>query len=260
MSGIVTRRNVHEIDKTLSKIQSIIDFRKIKEGHKVQLLLNSPTTREIIKETLNIKEIPNWDESKEHIMSIYEDKKKLDLFIDKMVYSTNGVTLSKRLEFTENILLENLDFFNEQKKLNILDIGVGATHSEKLKAVTTIELAVALSKIFTQVKVFGGDIRISEFEEIKSENVIVNLFPFDIFEPDKYMREFNEKNGFKHFDIVRCSNLLGHFKEEKRQIIINNLLNLTNNKALILFNTDYENIYHLFVKENNEIETKLIYL
>lgn len=249
----------HEMDKKFQEIQSIIDYRKIKEGHKVQLLLDSSTTREIIKEILQLKEVPTREESKIHIMLFCDNAKLFDLFIDKMVHATNGITVSKRLEFTERAIIENLDILDKSKELTILDIGVGATHSQKLKAITTIELAIALSKIIPNVNVFGGDVRINEFEQITNENVKVNLFPLDIFEPKVYMNEFNKKYGFEHFDIIRCSNLLGHFKEEKRQIIVKNFRNLAKNNSLILFNNEYELRYTLFVNYNGQTETKLIY-
>jgi chemotaxis methyl-accepting protein methylase len=102
---------------------------------------------------------------------------------------------------------------------------------------------------------YGGDVRINEFEKFNG----INLFPLDVLNVKESLTNFHKEYGFNKFDVIRCSNLLGHFKKEKREIIKNNLIEIGNEKALILFNTDYENIYTLYIKRKNEIKTKFIY-
>jgi len=237
----------------LKEIQTVIDDRKRAFGYEVKLLIEDPVSSEIVRDILNLRELPNSERSIEKILSF--DNGLLDKYIDRMVNSTNVMTFSGRLKNTERVLIEKIDFF-EDKKINILDIGVGGTHHKNVRAITSLELANTLTLKNVNCVLYGGDIRINQIEEINNKII---LFPLDIFNPDEYVKKIYEKYNFQGFDIIRCSNLLGHFKNYKRQIIIENFMKLASDKALLIFNTRDENVYTLFIKNNENIETELIY-
>jgi len=248
------KRNIHQMDVKLREIEESINHKKKTKGYQVGISIDDKSTRTVVKKILNLNFIPNREETKEYIMDISEDKEKFQKFMDEMVYLTNEYTFPKRLEITEKTILENLTIFKENP-IKILDVGVGATHSEHLKAITTIELFNRLNQEKINFEMYGGDVRINEFEKFNG----INLFQLDVLNVKESLTNFHKEYGFNKFDVIRCSNLLGHFKKEKREIIKNNLIEISNEKALILFNTDYENIYTLYIKRKNEIKTKFIY-
>ncbi|MCX8205813.1 MAG: hypothetical protein N3H30_01130 [Candidatus Micrarchaeota archaeon] len=230
--------------KRLIGIQKIIDDAKRKAGHVVQLPLYMDTTREIVRDVLGLEMMPaRGIETERLILLIEQDPKLFGNFVDVMVQATNGLTRPGRLAITEKAIAERLGIFLKRGPFHVLDVGVGATDSEEMKAVTTIELAGFLACRAHNVTVFGGDIRLKSFEETQMWGARVVLFPFDLFNPMVYLEALYNKHGFDTFDIIRCSNLLGHFSEERRKEALPILRVLARNTSLLIYNDDYENTY-----------------
>ncbi|MEM0438135.1 MAG: hypothetical protein QXU54_02440 [Candidatus Micrarchaeia archaeon] len=250
--------NSDEILRLLD-IQKAINDIKRRQGHVVGLELGMDPTREIVRTVLKLESLPaRGIETDRLILLIAQDPQMLEQFIEMMVKATNVITAPGRLAFTEKIIGERLGIFIKRGPFNVLDIGVGATDSEEMRAVTTIELAGFLACRAHHVTVFGGDIRLTNFEETQMWGARVVLFPFDLLNPMPYLEELYEKYGCDTFDIVRCSNLLGHFAQKKRDEALPILRALTRSTSLLIYNDDYEYVHTVETRIYGEVSTEVV--
>jgi 2-polyprenyl-3-methyl-5-hydroxy-6-metoxy-1,4-benzoquinol methylase len=254
------KRDIHQTSIKLREIQDKINDEKTKRGYGQSIDCEEDTIRKIVKEILKLNENPGRLEVREYLMDIYENKELFERFMREVIKGTSEWTEPKRLKMTEIAIIENLNLLEKKKeKVKILDVGIGGSYSEELKAITTIELSEKLNEEKINFEMYGGDIIINEIELFEKYDEKINLFHLDVFKVKESMIKFHKEFGFNKFDVIRCSNLLGHFQQEKRNIIINNLIEMGEEKALILFNSYKEYVYTLFVKNKENIETRLIY-
>ncbi len=235
--------------------------RRINEFRKMNGLHDEQLTSTIVYRAVNglLGDTASYSYGKysQLLQQIIADPALQEQLVQLLSKATNTHTEPHRLRATERIISKYLSHLNGKWPLNVLDVGVGGyIGGASVIGVTTIELAqhICAEHGIGHI-VFGGDIRQQRIERVKEGFAEVVFFPFDVLNPDEYIRALNAEFNVGKFDIIRCCNLIGHFREEMAPVMVNGLQMLGEEKAILLYNLHHEDVYTLALKENEKYST-----